>query len=79
MINFLLGMSFILIVMPVLEGLANLILTLFEVCKTKLGVIITRDAKTIKNIEESQEVVRHVIGFGIPNEEQYEEDEEDDI
>ena len=65
--------------MPILEGITNLILTLFEVCKTRLGIIITQDAKTIKGIEESQEVVRHVIGFGIPDEEQYEEDEEDDI
>lgn len=68
MFYFILGMVFILIVQPLLDGLTALILSLFETLKSYMGVVIH---KNNDKMEECQGQTQ-AIGFQyVPEEEEY--------
>lgn len=76
------GILLIEVGLPILEGLVNLFLTIFECWKSKLSVKITESnmkmkmlaAETDKNASDLTEKKVYQIGFTIPEEEE-EEDE----
>ena len=65
MVYFLLGMLFIAFVQPLVDGLLALILSYFELLKSKIAV---RIGKNNKKLEGSS----HAIGFQVPDESCYE-------
>ena len=62
---------------PILEGITALFLTLLEVGKGRLTLIITKYNKQIQEIADKEEVSTHAIGFRCDPVE-YDEDEEDE-
>lgn len=78
---FILGIVFVLLVSPIVEGLCTLLLTGMEVLKGKWTLKITKINSQIRQIslEYPDEPPHHQIGFVIPSEEEYYEDDDDDI
>lgn len=71
--NFILGILFASMVIPIMDGLTSLILGLFEVAKSFM-------AKTINaNQLQPEEAPQRVIGFAAPDNEEEEEEYEDDL
>lgn len=73
LLYFILGILFISIIFPVLDGLSNLALQLFEVWRGRLGIKITKLNNEIQNINEPQlpePTTSQAIGFQIPDEEE---------
>lgn len=68
MVYFLLGMLFIAFVQPLVDGLLALILSYFELLKSKIAVGIGNNNKKLEGSS-------HVIGFQVPD---YDEEDEDD-
>lgn len=80
---FILGMIFLLIAEPILDAIAGTIQTAFEAIKAKLSVYIlhknveiSKLNAEIQGFEEPQET--QAIGFELPQEEYYYDDEEED-
>ena len=71
MINFILGIIFVIMIIPIAERITQVILTLFELWKSNIAIKIT------KNNEILEPKSTHIIGFCAPPEE--EEDEDDDL
>lgn len=74
---FIAGMLFAEFGIPILEGIAALFLTLLEVGKGRLTLIITKYNKQIRDIADKEEVSTNAIGFRCDPVE-YDEDEEDE-
>lgn len=74
---FIAGMLFAGFGIPILEGITALFLTLLEVGKGRLTLIITKYNKQIQEIADKEEVSTHAIGFRCDPVE-YDEDEEDE-
>ena len=72
--EFILGIIFAILIMPILDGIANIILTFFEVLKSKMSTIIIKHNQAIQNQED---IIQRPIGFITPKEE--EGDTDDDI
>lgn len=79
----LLGIVIYILVLPVLEELATVIVQALEILKGKAMVIAQRVQNELlelssTNKEEEEKQITHVIGFQLPEEpEEYEDDEED--
>lgn len=79
---FVLGMIFLLVVEPILDVIVETIQTVFEAIKAKISVYILHKNVEISKLnaeiqgyEEPQET--QAIGFALPQEEYYDDDEED--
>ena len=79
---FILGMIFLLVVEPILDTIVETIQTVFEALKAKISVYILHKNVEISKLnaeiqeyEEPQET--QAIGFALPQEEYYDDDEED--
>ena len=79
---FVLGMIFLLVVEPILDAIVETIQTVFEALKAKISVYILHKNVEISKLnaeiqeyEEPQET--QAIGFALPQEEYYDDDEED--
>ena len=64
MIKFLFGIIFALVIIPVLDGLTSLILTLIEVWKSYLATIITRNNQQIEQLSPPQRQIGFTISEG---------------
>lgn len=64
-------MLFIAFVQPLADGLLALILSYFELLKSKIAVGIGNNNKKLEGSS-------HVIGFQVPDEPYYDEEDEDD-
>lgn len=78
----LLGIVIYILILPVLEELATVIVQALEILKGKAMVTAQRVQNELLELadtkEEEEKQVTHVIGFQLPEEpEEYEEDEED--
>lgn len=73
---FILGILFIEVVIPIVEALVTLILTWIEVAKGKSSLKITQLSADIAKLTEPKEPPHHAIGFVIPNDNEYEEEED---
>ena len=74
---FILGILFIEVVIPIVEALVNLILTLIEVAKGKSSFTIAQLSADIAKINEPEKQPQRAIGFVVPSDENYEEEEDD--
>lgn len=74
---FILGILFIEVVIPIVEALVNLILTWIEVVKGKSSFTIAQLSADIAKINEPEKQPQRAIGFVIPSDENYEEEEDD--
>ena len=79
---FVLGMIFLLVVEPILDAIVETIQTAFEALKAKISVYILHKNVEISKLnaeiqgyEEPQET--QAIGFALPQEEYYDDEEED--
>ena len=63
--EFILGIIFIVVIIPILEGLVSLTLTFLEGLKSMLGVIISKNNKVIEYKPN-----KNPIGFAATEEEQ---------
>lgn len=79
---FVLGMIFLLVAEPILDTIADTIQTAFEALKAKISVYILHKNVEISKLnaeiqgyEEPQET--QAIGFALPEEEYYDDEEED--
>ena len=79
---FVLGMIFLLVVEPILDTIVETIQTAFEALKAKISVYILHKNVEISKLnaeiqgyEEPQET--QAIGFALPQEEYYDDNEED--
>ena len=79
---FVLGMIFLLVVEPILDTITSTIQTAFEALKAKISVYILHKNVEISKLnaeiqgyEEPQET--QAIGFALPQEEYYDDEEED--
>lgn len=74
---FILGIVFVLLVSPIVEGLGTLILTGMEVLKGYWTLKITKINMQIRKIslEEDEELPHNPIGFVWPTKEEEEDDE----
>lgn len=76
LIYFILGVIFINLILPILEGVASLIVTKFEVYKAQMAVDINKYNLMIEN--EGNTPTDHTIGFVWEPEEELEEEIIDD-
>ena len=79
---FILGMIFLLVVEPILDAIVETIQTAFEAFKAKISVYILHKNVEISKLnaeiqgyEEPQET--QAIGFALPQEDYYDDEEED--
>jgi len=78
LIVFLLGIILIILALPIGQGIADLIITVFEVFRSKMSLTISENNFKIQKMNEQLEFrSTQAIGFGIPSEEQYEEEEDE--
>ena len=78
---FFLGVCFYVVVIPVIEGLGNLLAQLLEVWKAHLLVALAEIQVRIKEIKEEKtedSVSSRAIGFSLPSMDEEEEEDEDD-
>lgn len=75
---FLLGIIFIQWGLPLGDSIIELIATFFEVIKAKLGLCVAKYNFQIAEIidKKKKPIEKQAIGFKIPEEESYEEEEE---
>lgn len=71
---FILGITFYIVIIPIMEAISALIVQAIEVLKGYLVIILTKQQKTIKSKDE-ETINTHAIGFTLP---EIEEEEEDD-
>lgn len=69
-----LGITFYIVIIPIMEAISALAVQAIEVLKGYLVIILTKQQKTIKSKDEETTSV-HAIGFTLP---EIEEEEEDD-
>ena len=69
---FILGMVFIILVQPLLDGLTSLILSFFEMIKSYFAIKI---AKSNQKIQEASAEPKYAIGFAVDVEEEVEDDD----
>ena len=70
---FLLGFLFALMVQPIAEGITTLLLTFFELLKSKMAIKINKHNQLIQGGNSST----HAIGFCAPDD-NYEEEDDDE-
>ena len=77
--NFIFGILFALVIIPIADGITSLVLSFFEMIKSYISVKIAKCNQKIQNSVVQDD--RRVIGFAIPDDdnEEEEEDETDDI
>ena len=69
MANFILGVIFSLMIIPIIDGITSLVLTFLEMLKSYISIIIMKNNHKIQNPEE---VKTNTIGFVITKEEEEE-------
>ena len=74
---FILGILFIEVVIPIVEALVNLILTWIEVAQGKSSFTFAQLSADIAKINEPEKQPQRAIGFVVPSDENYEEEEDD--
>ena len=74
---FILGVLFIEVVIPIVEALVTLILSWIEVAKGKSSFTIAQLSAEIAKINEPEKQPQRAIGFVVPSDENYEEEEDD--
>ena len=70
--NFLFGLIFAIVLLPLFDGLTTLILSFFEMIKSFFAIVINHNNNKINGLEDN--IVKNKIGFSIE-----EEVEEDDL
>lgn len=71
MITFILGMIFVLVAQPLLDGFTSIILSFFEMIKSYMAVVINKNNQKIEGDEGST----NLIGFQYTAEEENFEDD----
>lgn len=74
--NFIKGSLFILLAIPLIEGLVNLFQTLIEFLSVRIAAKTYKIQKTLQE-EENQEEHTYAIGFRMPDNEEYDDDDEE--
>lgn len=69
-----LGITFYIVIIPIMEAISALAVQAIEVLKGYLVIILTKQQQTIKSKDE-ETINTHAIGFTLP---EIEEEEEDD-
>lgn len=81
-IFFILGIFFVSYVLPILDSVSAIILSALENIKGKLAITTQKLnnelTKLSKEVEPDEYQQTHVIGFQIPSEEEYYEEDEDE-
>lgn len=77
MINFLTGIIFIVLILPILENIMNIINYLVEYIDVKIAYKIYLIKEKIPDQEEGQDSFIQNIGFQVPNEILDEDDDEE--
>ena len=70
--NFLFGLIFAIVLLPLFDGLTTLVLSFFEMIKSLFARVINHNNNKINGLEDN--IVKNKIGFSIE-----EEVEEDDL
>lgn len=70
--NFILGLIFVLVAIPTLDGFTTLIVSFMEMIKSWFAVIIAKNNQKIQNLS-APDIPQRAIGFALG-----EEDEEND-
>lgn len=64
LLYFLFGVIFAILIIPTIQGLADVVCAIFGVCISKLNVIIATHNKKIAMIQETEETNKpNIIGF----------------
>ena len=71
--QFILGIIFALVIIPIADGLAGVVLTFFEVLKSAMSTIIMKNNHKIQNPDG--EIQTRPIGFITPEEEEGDTDD----
>ena len=74
MTYFVVGIIFTLVIFPVLDSFTSLILSFFEMIKSYLAIVITRN-----NDRMREEPPTHALGFSLPEEDEGETKYDDDL
>lgn len=76
--NFIFGILFALVIIPIADGITSLILSFFEMIKSYISVKIAKCNQKIQNSVVQDD--KRIIGFSIPDDDTKEEEgETDDI
>lgn len=71
--EFILGILFIIVAQPTIDGITSLFLTWVENLKTSIGVKIAEKGQQIDALSANEP--QYAIGFAVPEEEEYEDDD----
>ena len=71
--EFILGILFIMVAQPIIDGITSLFLTWVEDIKTAVGVRIAEKGQQIDALSANEP--QYAIGFAVPEEEEYEDDD----
>lgn len=71
--EFILGILFIMVAQPIIDGITSLFLTWVEDIKTAVGVKIAEKGQQIDALSATEP--QYAIGFAVPEEEEYEDDD----
>lgn len=71
--EFILGILFIMVAQPIIDGITSLFLTWVEDIKTAVGVRIAEKGQQIDALSATEP--QYAIGFAVPEEEEYEDDD----
>ena len=70
MTNFFLGVLFAIFITPVLDSFTGVIITFFEVIKSKMAISITKSQQKIQSMDKEQPEHYFKCGFEPPKEEE---------
>lgn len=71
--EFILGILFIMMAQPIIDGITSLFLTWIEDFKASIGVKIAEKGQQIDALPANEP--QYAIGFAVPEEEEYEDDD----
>ena len=75
---FILGILFIEVVIPLIEAIVTLLLTVIEIFKGKCSLKISQISAEIQELTKEEEMPHRAIGFVVDSDDNYDEEEEDD-
>ena len=78
-LTFIFGIIFIAFLYPIGDGLVNLLTTFLELVKGKLTLKIAEYNSQIEKLATDAKTSVHAVGFAIPNIEEEEDDEYEDV
>ena len=76
--NFVKGSLFILLIIPLIEGLVNLFQTLIEFLSVRIAAKTYKIQKTLQEEENQEQESTYAIGFRMPDSEDYYDDDDEE-